>query len=437
MSYLLTEVADRERQANQARTMSLGTWAASMALVFLCLTPAGRSPLNKVLLLLSASSLTVVSRLTANNLATHDRILQDFRDISDNQRQQLVYEMLSPKVLMKPAAAEADAIASLPEALPRHNISRVIASQLKSTVVLGAPRSGKGYAIAHAVEQLPQNVDLWLIDPKDDPNESHYWHRIPAAQRIRFDVTTLPPNEVNQLVTNLFNRYLKAESSAERPKLLIVDECAPGLAKGMTGKSYRAFMGRLSTICSVGPSKGKFVWIMAQASTVDDLAMSNGNKASFRLVAVGHAQRTEGSWYRSLKRSMGIEMPAAALIGYIQMLDGEWGYAKPFEVARQNREPEDSDSLGRLCHRAAEEAIPLAGSAIAPSLSQQSQAVLSYFECRSREPVSLRQLTQASFARREGLTSQRAMMAALLPLLDAETITETEAGDYQLSEPVL
>jgi hypothetical protein len=436
MSYLLTEVADRERQANQARTMSLGTWAASMALVFLCLTPAGRSPLNKVLLLLSASSLTVVSRLTANNLATHDRILQDFRDISDNQRQQLVYEMLSPKALMKPAV-EVDAIASLPESLPRHNISRVIASQLKSTVVLGAPRSGKGYAIAYAIAQLPATVDLWLIDPKDDPNESHYWHRIPESQRIRFDVTTLPPNEVNQLVTNLFNRYLAAESSAERPKLLIVDECAPGLAKGMTGKAYRAFMGRLSTICSVGPSKGKFVWIMAQASTVDDLAMSNGNKASFRLVAVGHAQRTEGSWYRSLKRSMGIETPAPALTGYIQMLDGQWGYAEPFEVARQHREPEDSDSLGRLRHRAAEEAIPLEGSAIIPSLSQQSQAVLSYFESRSRERMSLRQLTQANFARREGLTSQRSMMAALSPLLDAEKITETEAGDYQLSEPVL
>jgi hypothetical protein len=416
--------------------MSLGTWAASMALVFLCLTPAGRSPLNKVLLLLSASSLTVVSRLTANNLATHDRILQDFRDISDNQRQQLVYEMLNPKVLMKPAV-EVDALASLPEALPTHNISRVIASQLKSTVVLGAPRSGKGYVIAHAIAQLLAHVDLWLIDPKDDPNESHYWHRIPESQRIRFDVTTLPPNEVNQLVTNLFNRYLEAESSAERPKLLVVDECAPGLAKGMTGKAYRAFMGRLSTICSVGPSKGKFVWIMAQASTVDDLAMSNGNKASFRLVAVGHAQRTEGSWYRSLKRSMGLEIPALALTGYIQMLDGQWGYAEPFEVAHQHHEPEDSDSLGRLCHRASEEAISLEGSAIAPNLSQPSQAVLSYFECRSREPVSLRQLTQANFARREGLTSQRAMMAALSPLLDAEKIIETEAGDYQLSEPML
>jgi hypothetical protein len=416
MSYLLTEVADRERQANQARTMSLGTWAASMALVFLCLTPAGRSPMNKVLLLLSASSLTVVSRLTANNLATHDRILQDFRDISDNQRQQLVYEMLSPKALMKPAV-EAGAIA-LPEPLPRHNISRVIASQLKSTVVLGAPRSGKGYVIAHAISQLPDHIDLWLIDPKDDPNESHYWQRVPASQQTRFDVTTLTPSAVNQKVTALFNRYLEAESSAARPKLLIVDECAPGLAKGMTGKAYRAFMGRLSTICSVGPSKGKFVWIMAQASTVDDLAMSNGNKASFRLVAVGHAQQTEGSWYRSLKRSMGIEVPAPALTGYIQMVDGEWGYAEPFEL-RPGAE------LGDL--------VPSDLSQPEPPLTTEQRELKAFLSANAGESFSLRELSGKGFAKRLNLRSIERLEAVATALVAANIVDRDADGLYSIA----
>jgi hypothetical protein len=429
MSYLLTEVADRERQANQARTMSLGTWAVSMALVFLCLTPAGRSPLNKVLLLLSASSLTVVSRLTANNLATHDRILQDFRDISDNQRQQLVYEMLSPKALMKPAAVEADVIASLPESLLRHNISRVIASQLKSTVVLGAPRSGKGYAIAYAISQLPPNVDLWLIDPKDDPNESHYWQRVPESQRIRFDVTTLPPNQVNQLVTNLFNRYLEAESSAVNPKLLIVDECAPGLAKGMTGKSYRAFMGRLSTICSVGPSKGKFVWIMTQASTVDDLAMSNGNKASFRLVAVGHAQQTEGSWYRSLKRSMGIETPTPALTGYIQMIDGEWGYAEPFELRPG---VELSDSLGRLRDRAVSfESDPRQPSP-EPTLTIEQRELKDFLAANAEDSFSLREMSGKGFAKRLNLRSMERLEEVAAALVKAKVVVCDADGFYRI-----
>ncbi len=418
MTYILTEVADRERQANQARAISLGTWTASILLIAFALAPSIRSnAIAKAVLIFASCGMTAVSRATAGNLATHDRVLQDFRDISDNQRQQLIYEALAPKQLMK--SAEAPAADNLPAPLMVHDLSQIISQTLKSTVLLGAPRAGKGYVIARAIQQLPANVDLWLIDPKDDPNESYYWSRIPVRQQARFDVTTLDPDAVTAKVTGLFEQFLLAPSSADRPKLLIVDECSPGLSKGMTPKAYKAFMGRLSTICSVGPSKGKFVWIMAQASTVEDLAMTSGNKASFRLAAVGHAQRTEKSWYSSLKRSMQIETPAKVLTGYLQMLDGEWGYAAPFEVTRQPNEPEDS-------HRAEAQREP--------SLSQQSREVLSYFSSRSKEPVSLRQLTQASFARREGLTSQRSMMAALAPLLDAEKITETADGDLLLNE---
>ena len=39
MTYLLTEVADRERLANQARAISLGTWAASILLIGFCPGP--------------------------------------------------------------------------------------------------------------------------------------------------------------------------------------------------------------------------------------------------------------------------------------------------------------------------------------------------------------------------------------------------------------
>ncbi len=421
MTYFLTEVADRERLANQARAISLGTWAASIVLIGFALVPSIRSNATaKAALIFASCGMTAVSRATAGNLAMHDRVLQDFRDISDNQRQQLIYEALAPKQLMK--SAEVVAVEPSPQ-LPVHNLSHTISQTLKSTVLLGAPRAGKGYAISRAVQQLPSHVDLWLIDPKDDPNEAYYWARIPIRQRCRFDVTTLEPEAVTAKVTGLFEQFLLAPSSADQPKLLIVDECSPGLSKGMTPKAYKAFMGRLSTICSVGPSKGKFVWIMAQASTVEDLAMTSGNKASFRLCAVGHATRTERSWYSSLKRSMQIDLPAAALTGYLQMLDGEWGYAAPFEVTRQSDEPEDSARVAEAKRE--------------PSWSQQSREVLSYFSSRRREHVSLRQLTQTSFARREGLTSQRSMMAALAPLLDAEKITETENGDYLLSDTVL
>ena len=418
MTYLLTEVADRERLANQSRVISLSTWAVSLALVGIALTPGiRRNPAARAALILAGAAMTIVSRASAGNLALHDRVLQDYRDISDNQRQQLTYETLAPKQLME--SARASAAVEMPAHLPTHNLSRTISQTLKSTVLLGAPRAGKSYAMAKALQLLPDSVDLWLIDPKDDPKESYYWSRIPVQQRCRFDIAMLNRDAVAPKVQGLFEQFLLAPSSPDRPKLLIVDECSPGLSNGMTGKDYKAFMGRLATICSVGPSRGRFVWIMAQASTVEDLAMSSGNKASFRLCAVGHAERTERSWFDSLKRSIQIEMPADELTGYIQMIDGRWGHAEPFSVDRHIGESEDMHS------------------AESSNFSRQTREVLSYFGGRGDDLITLRQLTQATFARREKLTSQAKMLEAIAPLIAAGKLTEPTEETYRLNTSAL
>jgi hypothetical protein len=411
---MLTEIADRTRLANQARLNSLCACACSITLMGLSLVPAARqSPPLKAGLLVAAAALATVSKITGDEMADHDRVLQDFRDISDNQRQQAIYEALKPAAVLAP---EPLPVAAMPPAMPTHNLSRAIAGKLKSTVVLGAPRAGKGYALAKALELLPSNIDLWLIDPKNDARESHYWHRVPSAQRCQFDVTELSADEADALVTAHLNEFLEASSSAAKPKLLVVDECSPGLSMGMSSKAYKTLMGRLATICSVGPSKGKFVWIMAQASTVADLGMSNGNKASFRLCAVGHAQNTEGSWYRSLNASMGIDKPDPLLTGYIQMVDGQWGYSEPFELSRYATEPAPppTDTAPKTTN------LPIA-----------SQSALDFLKAKG-EPVGLRQLTQAKFARREGLTKQSAMSRALEPLIEGGLIEEGDDGDYAL-----
>ena len=103
-SFFLTEIAQRERLANQSRTTSLLTWASSIALVGLALSPIARNNTPvKVAMLLSSAALTAASRATAGNLAEHDRVLQDYRDTSDHQRQQAMFEALKPQHLLKPA----------------------------------------------------------------------------------------------------------------------------------------------------------------------------------------------------------------------------------------------------------------------------------------------------------------------------------------------
>ena len=409
MNHLPLEVADRERLANQARTLSLITWATSLLLIVSAMAPSiRRQPLIKSLFIFAACGMTVVSKSTASNLALHDRVLQDYRDISDDRRQQWAYEVLSPKKMEK-----AEELITDEPPPPVHNLSQTISQKLKSTVLLGPPRAGKGYSMAKAVQLLPDSVDLWLIDPKDDPNESYYWSRVPFSQRCRFDVTVLNPEAVDDKVDQLFQQYLLASSSPARPKLLIVDECAPGLAKGMTPKSYKAFMGRLSTICSVGPSKGRFVWIMAQASTVDDLAMSSGNKASFRLCAAAHAESTELSWFTSLQRSMQIDLPAAELTGYIQMLGGKWGYSEPFTLTRNSNTASASSET---------------------NLSPEQTALREYLTAHPDQAFTLRSLTGKSFAKRLNLRSMDAMGQVAAGLLSFGLIGIDAEGNYRSVE---
>jgi hypothetical protein len=422
---LLTELAERERSANQNRTMSLLTWATSLGLIGIASYLPPSQPEARAALFGGAAVLTFASKATADTLKTHDRVIEDYRDISDAARQQHLYEALKPAAIA-PAPAP---LLELEAPLAVHNAPAIISGKLKSTVVLGAPRAGKGYALAKALSLLPRNVDIWLIDPKNDPNESHYWARVPRSQRARFDVTELDQESVTDLVWDLFERYLAAPSTSDRPKLLIVDECAPGLASGMIKKSFSQFMGKLSTICSVGPSKGKFVWVMSQAATVGDLGMSNANKASFRLVAVGHAENTEQSWFRSLNSSLGIAKPATGLTGYIQLIDNVWGYAAPFELPPVT-EPADAPRVPAMA----------AGFSQAPTLTldvdadllpswpaatKEAYEVLKRYQGQVR---SLRQMCCANFAQRLGCASTEAMRDAIAPLIDGGYVAITDNG---------
>jgi hypothetical protein len=424
---LLTELAERERSANQNRSMSLLTWATSIGLMGIASYLPPSQAEARAALFGGAAVLTFASKATADTLKTHDRVIEDYRDISDAARQQHLYEALKPRAMPVAIAQPAEELGPAP--LPVHNAPLAIASKLKSTVVLGAPRAGKGYALAKALSLLPSNVDIWLIDPKNDPGETHYWTRVPRSQRARFDVTELDQDSVTEIVWDLFERYLAAPSSAARPKLLIVDECAPGLASGMIKKSFSQFMGKLSTICSVGPSKGKFVWVMSQAATVGDLGMSNANKASFRLVAVGHAENTEQSWFRSLNSSLGIAKPATGLTGYIQLIDNVWGYAAPFELPPVT-EPADAPRVPAMA----------AGFSQAPTLTldvdadllprwpaatKEAYALLKRYQGQVR---SLRQMCCSNFAQRLGCASTDAMRDAIAPLIDGGYVAITDNG---------
>jgi hypothetical protein len=61
----------------------------------------------------------------------------------------------------------------------------------KSTIIAASPRVGKGFIVAKAISELKKtfpDMEIWLIDPKNDPSERHYWTLIDADKRVHYDL---------------------------------------------------------------------------------------------------------------------------------------------------------------------------------------------------------------------------------------------------------
>ncbi len=304
---------------------------------------------------LMATAPLVASKVASDELTIRARAREDRTDVFTQARQDNLY-----KYLTQPQQAPEQVIEPVEE-LPVHYLSGLLSSELKSTMLLGAPRAGKGYAMAKAVELLPDNVSLWAIDPKNDHKEDHYWSRFPASQITRFDCTVMSREAVASRVVGMWERFMAAPSSADNPKLLIIDETAPGLASKEMNMSqakaaeaselagwFKLLMKDCAVLASVGPSLGRFVWILSQASTGEDLGISNGSKGGYRIVAVGN-KKTANSWYQSVNSSLKIGLPSEQVLGhgYIQNDGTGWGVSRPFQLTPAYSDPTPTGEGGR------------------------------------------------------------------------------------------
>jgi hypothetical protein len=147
----------------------------------------------------------------------------------------------------------------------------------KSTIIAASPRVGKGIvvsmAIAH-IRQLQKDLEIWLIDPKDEPTERHYWSQIDLDKRCHFD---LRPFDVDvEEAIEVFTEHLtRFNSSLSYRKLLIIDEFVT-----LNQKCAGSFMNRLKDfivgICSSGEVNpdlglGRFAWVITQSPYVSDI----------------------------------------------------------------------------------------------------------------------------------------------------------------------
>jgi hypothetical protein len=152
-----------------------------------------------------------------------------------------------------------------------------LAKVLKSTLIAASPRVGKGVVVSKAIaflKQLYPDLEIWLIDPKDEPSELHYWLAIDPDKRCHFDLR--PYDADIEKATQTFEAFLiRFNGLACSRKLLIIDEFVM-----LNQKCDSSFMTRLKDflvgICSSGElspdqALGRFVWVITQSPFTKDL----------------------------------------------------------------------------------------------------------------------------------------------------------------------
>jgi hypothetical protein len=157
------------------------------------------------------------------------------------------------------------------------DIAQYMAKVPKSTIIAASPRVGKGVVVSMALTHLRQlhpDLEIWLIDPKNEPTELHYWSLIDPDKRCHYDLRSydVDPSQASELFEAFRIRFNRSKSSR---KLLIIDEFVmlnQKCAKAFTDKLKDFIVG----ICSSGETSpdqgiGRFVWIITQSPYVTDI----------------------------------------------------------------------------------------------------------------------------------------------------------------------
>jgi hypothetical protein len=173
---------------------------------------------------------------------------------------------------------ETNAIATAvrPAAAVTADLVEMMSRQLKSTIIAAPPRTGKGILVANAGRRLLKyrpDVEVWLVDPKDEPSEAHYWSFVDLDKRLHFDLRdfSIDIPRVEGLLEEFQQRF---NASTAATKLLIVDEFV-SLNKMLDSKVMGLLKSRLVAISSSGETgsdgKGRFTWIVTQSPNATDI----------------------------------------------------------------------------------------------------------------------------------------------------------------------
>lgn len=228
---------------------------------------------------------------TATPVDENTQALEQIFELPDESVEQETQTSATLTVTAEPPATASPYASSPPETANTYDLAEAMAHRIKSTVIVAPPRVGKGILVANAgrrLQELRKDVEIWLIDPKDETTEAHYWSFIDSDKRLHFDLRGFAPDKAR--IEGLLEEFLQRwDASTAAAKLLIVDEFV-SLNANLGSDIMRSLKNHLISISSSGAvdangQRGRFAWIVTQSPNVADIGFgSRNNRDSFAQV---------------------------------------------------------------------------------------------------------------------------------------------------------
>jgi hypothetical protein len=208
-------------------------------------------------------------------------VAMEIKATEENRKIEFVDSMGAP---LLPHSMAAQPPAPQPPKFPTCDIALSLATNLKSTIIIGQPGAQKGITAALAtrhIKRLNPNMQIWVVDPKADDGESGYFAECDKVLRHHLSPWA-KADAIADFISDV-EAFLADFEQVEGPKLIIFDEALGVLQKA--GKWYsKELMPSLNLLASMGRSSQQYSFIISQSPNASDLGQSGGTRNVFRRV---------------------------------------------------------------------------------------------------------------------------------------------------------
>lgn len=176
------------------------------------------------------------------------------------------------------------------------DLAKQLADDMKNTLIVGVPGSGKGLLVSNALQHVQNRGDttVFYVDPKNDKKESGYFKgRVDHLYRLPGGIRKAQPVEVYNWLKKIFEKYDAFDCGNGR-KLLVLDEITSLVRKleNVPAKITETIKGsawleeQIIVLAAAGDSEGATLWGIGQNGHNTGIGMDGGAKSQLTPIAL-------------------------------------------------------------------------------------------------------------------------------------------------------